>query len=338
MDVDAYVAQHRAEWQRLEQLLSVVGQGRRRRRSASGVADDLVVLYQRTATHLSVLRAQGGDPALLARLSGLVARARGVVAGSRQAGWREVRDYLLVGFPALLYRSRRWWLAVAAGFLGVATALGAYVAGNPSVQTRLAPPEQIRQLVEQDFADYYSSAPAQDFAAHVVTNNALIAATCLAVGVLLLPVLAILLVNAVGVGVTGGFMVGAGRGDVFFGLILPHGLLELTAVFVAGGLGLMLGWTLVDPGPRSRGAALQEEGRAVVAAAGGLALVLLVSGVIEAFVTPSGLPTAARVGIGVLAETAFLGWVFVVGRRAHEAGERGDLDVALRGDVLPQAG
>ena len=65
----------------------------------------------------------------------------------------------------------------------------------------------------------------------------------------------------------------------------------------------------------------------------GIALVLLVSGVIEGFVTPSGLPTWARIGIGLVAETAFLVWVLVLGRRAHRAGVSGDL--AERGDVLP---
>ena len=57
----------------------------------------------------------------------------------------------------------------------------------------------------------------------------------------------------------------------------------------------------------------------------GLTGVLLVSGVIEAFVTPSGLPTWARIAIGVAAEVAFLGYVWVYGRRAAEAGETGDI-------------
>ena len=92
-----------------------------------------------------------------------------------------------------------------------------------------------------------------------------------------------------------------GRLDLFFGLILPHGLLELTAVFVAAALGLRLGWTLIAPGPRTTGRRRShQEGRSdAVSAVVGLTVVLLVSGVIEAFVTPSGLPTWARIGIGV---------------------------------------
>ena len=106
------------------------------------------------------------------------------------------------------------------------------------------------------------------------------------------------------------------RGSLFFGLILPHGLLELTAVFVAAGVGLRLFWAWVDPGARTRVQSVAHEGRSAAAVALGLVLVLLVSGVIEAFVTPSGLPTWARIGIGVVAEAAFFAYVFVLGRRA----------------------
>jgi hypothetical protein len=52
-------------------------------------------------------------------------------------------------------------------------------------------------------------------------------------------------------------------------------------------------------------------------------------------VTPSGLPTWARIGIGVLAEVAFLAYVFVLGCRASGAGETGDIDAELAGDRLP---
>jgi uncharacterized membrane protein SpoIIM required for sporulation len=142
--------------------------------------------------------------------------------------------------------------------------------------------------------------------------------------------------NAANVGIVGGLMAANGATGKFFGLILPHGMLELTTVFVAAGLGLKLGWTVIDPGLRPRAQALAEEGRALLVGAAGLALMLLVSGLIEAFVTPSPLPTWARIGIGVLAEAAFLAVVFVLGRRAVNAGVTGDLDDS--GDTLPYSG
>jgi hypothetical protein len=64
---------------------------------------------------------------------------------------------------------------------------------------------------------------------------------------------------------------------------------------------------------------------------------LLISGVVEAFVTPSGLPTWARVSIGAVVEIAFLFYVFYFGRRAAAAGQIGDVDEWLRADIAPAA-
>ncbi|SFB51244.1 Uncharacterized membrane protein SpoIIM, required for sporulation [Amycolatopsis marina] len=335
MDVDLFVAAHGAEWDRLAALI------RRSGRLSGPEADELVHLYQRTATHLSTARSAAPDPALLARLSSLVARARSAVAGTHSPAWREIGLFFSRRFPAAVYLSRRWWLASSAAFVLVGGVLAAWIAQNPEVQTAIVAPEQIRQLTAPggDFESYYSSEPAASFAAQVWTNNAWVAAGALVLGVLLcLPVVFILWSNALNLGVSAGLMADADRLDVFFGLIVPHGLLELTAVFVAAGAGLRLGWTVIDPGPHTRTAALAREGRAVVAIALGLAGVLLVSGVIEAFVTPSGLPTWGRIGIGVLAEAAFLTYVFVLGRRAAHAGETGDLTAEQAGDLAPTSG
>ncbi|MFP5219592.1 MAG: stage II sporulation protein M [Actinomycetes bacterium] len=323
MDLDAYVAAHRRDWDRLEELLRKAS---RPRRLSGAEVDELVDLYQRAATSLSVVQSASPDPALVARLSSLVARARSAVTGGRAAVWRDVGGFLREGFPAICYRTRWWWAGAAIFFLVVALGWGTYIASSPEAQLAVAPPEVVKQLVEEDFENYYSSDPAQDFAARVFTNNAYVAAQAILFGVLLgIPVLFVLYLNAVNVGVAGGLMAANDRTGLFFGLILPHGLLELTAVFVACGLGLKLGWTVVDPGPRTRSQALSEEGRALVLGALGLALVLFVSGLVEGFVTPSGLPTWARVGIGVVVEVLFLAWVFGPGRRAHRAGVTGDL-------------
>ncbi len=336
MDIDAFVAAHSAEWNRLELLVRRAG---RPARLAGGDVDELVELYQRTATHLSVVQSRFPDPALVARLSSLVARARAAVTGSASPSWRQVATFFTVTFPAAAWRCRRWWAGASAGSLAVAVALAAWIASHPQVQAQLAPPDVVRQLVEHDFAAYYTEHPAQAFAAMVWTNNAWVAAGSLSLGVFFgLPTLFILLQNAVNVGIAAGYLTAAGKAGLFYGLVLPHGLLELTAVFLAAGAGLRLGWTVIDPGPRRRVDALAAEGRAAMTIAIGLVGVLLVSGVVEAFVTPSPLPTVARVSIGVLVEVAFVAYVVVLGRRASAAGRTGDLPAELAGDVAPSAG
>ena len=336
MDIDAFVAAHRSEWSRLEQLVRTAN---RPARLADAEVAEIVSLYQRAATHLSIVQTRSPDPQLVARLSRLIAQSRAVVAGSHTPAWRQVATFFTTTFPVVVYRTRGWWIATALGSLLIALALGIWVDTHPGVQRSLLPPEEVRQLVNSQFSNYYREHPAHDFAAHVWTNNVWVSAQVL-VGGLALGTLTLwaLFVNAANLGVVGGYMAAAGRLSEFFGLITPHGLLELTAVFIASGAGLRLGWTIIDPGPRPRSQALAEEGRSTVTIALGLVVVLAVSGVIEAFVTPSPLPTWLRVGIGVVVEIAFLSYVLVLGRRAVRAGETGDLDASLRGDLAPVAG
>jgi uncharacterized membrane protein SpoIIM required for sporulation len=331
VDLDAFVAVHRDDWNRLDQLS-------KRRRLTGAEVDELVRLYQRTATHLSVVRSSSPDAALSARLSTTVARARSAVAGGHEPLWRELARLVTVSFPAAVYRSRWWAIGAALASLGVAAALGAWVAATPAVQASIASEDQIRQLVENDFESYYSENAAAGFAAQVWTNNAWVAALCFALGVTGVGVVYVLAQNAINLGLVGGLMAANGRLDLFFGLIIPHGLLELTAVFVAAGAGLKVFWAWIDPGPRPRGQAIAEEGRAMVTIAIGLVGVLLISGLVEAFVTPSPLPTWARIGIGALVWLGFLGYVLRFGRPAALAGETGDLNPELAGDLRPVVG
>ncbi|MFG3260578.1 stage II sporulation protein M [Streptomyces sp. NPDC048172] len=334
MDLDVFIAAHQAEWDRLEELL------RRRRRLTGDEADELVTLYQRTATHLSQVQSSAPDPTLTAHLTNLVARARSAVTGARTASWKDAARFFTTGFPAAVYRARHWWVPTALLSVVVTALFAWWVGTHPDVRASIAAPEELREMTRPggQYESYYSSNPATSFAAQVWTNNAQAAAICLVFGVLLgIPVLWVLFQNVLNLGVGLGLMDSAGRLDTFLGLLLPHGLLELTAVFVAAGTGLRLGWTVIDPGPRTRQAALAEEGRSALGMAIGLAAVLFVSGVIEGFVTPSGLPTWTRILIGVVAELAFLAYVYVVGRRAAEAGETGDIAATDRPTAVPTA-
>ena len=331
MDLDAFAAEHRAGWARLDALT------RRRRHLTGEEIDELVRLYQQTATQLSALQSAGLDPALAAQLSSQLARSRAAISGAPSAGWRAVGRFAAISFPAAAYRVRWWWLGCAAGSALVAVLIGVRVAGSPAIQASLLSKSAAAKLVFHQFRHYYSAYNGQSFAARVWTNNLVVAAETVVFGLLLgLPVLFVLFENAANVGVIGGLMASYGKSGEFWTYILPHGMLELSAVLLASGAGLRLGWAVIDPGHRPRSRALAEEGRALVTIALGLVAVLFVSGLIEAFVTPSPLPAWARIGIGAVAELAFLGYVLLIGRRAVAAGESGD--IAEAPDVTPVAG
>lgn len=331
MDIDAFIAVHSPEWARLRELS-------RKRRLDGAEVDEFVVAYQRAATHLSMLRSAQHDPVVVGELSALVATSRASITGGARPWTRELVRFVRVTFPAAVWRSRRWTIFAAAFTLVIAAAAAVWVARNPDVRAALGTEAELRQLVETDFSDYYRQDAAGTFAAHVWTNNAWVAAQSVAFGITGVLVLFVLGSNAINIGLSAGLMAAYGHLEVFFGLILPHGLLELTAVFVAAGAGLQLFWAWVAPGPRTRSRALAEEGRAMVSVVLGLVVVLFVSGIVEGFVTPSGLPTWARIGIGAAVWGAFLLYVGVCGSAAARAGESGDLDGDLAGDVAVTAG
>src|SRR5215813_13039862 len=147
MDLDAYVAEHAAQWRRLEHLSG-------KRRLGAPEVDELISLYQRTGTHLSVIRSRSPDPALVARLSRIVLTARGAITGGSAFSWRTVGRFFTATFPLAVYRAWPWWCSVAVAFSAVSFGLMAYVSANPDVALLFISQEDIDGLVNHDFAAY----------------------------------------------------------------------------------------------------------------------------------------------------------------------------------------
>ncbi|MET0933008.1 MAG: stage II sporulation protein M [Mycetocola sp.] len=318
MDLDAYSAAHRQEWDRLDALAS--------KRSLSGAeADELIDRYQAGATQLSAIKTTAGSTVHGDRLSVSLskARLRFTAAGSNVLS--QLPRFFVLQLPAALYRLRWLTLAVAVTTAIVAGMWAAWVLGDPQVLANLGSTDDLRKLAEEDFIDYYSENPAASFAGQVWTNNAWIAAQCIAFGVTGVWVPYVVLENAKNLGLTAAVLFSFGHGDTFFLYIAPHGMLELTAIFVAAAGGLRIFWAWVAPGNRTRGQALAEDGRALFTVAIGLVLVLFVAGILEGFVTPQPWPWPVKIGIGAAALGAFLFYMLVIGRRAYRAGETGDL-------------
>lgn len=328
MDLDAFTAVNKSQWDRLDSL-------GRQRRLTGAEADELVRLYQSTATDLSAVRSSAPDPIVITQLSQTLARARSRISGAHEPAWRDVARFVVVSLPAALYRIRWWIVAVTVLSLAVAVVAGIWVATQPEALAAMGTPSEQQQYVDHAFAEYYD--PGAGFAGVVWTNNAWIAAQCVGLGISGFWPLLVLVQNAVSVGAVGGMMASHGQLGMFLQLISPHGLLELQSIFVAGAAGLRIFWSWIDPGPRTRGQSLAVEGRSLVTVAVGLTASLAVSGLIEGFVTGSGLPWAAKITIGALALSGFWTYILVLGRRAVAHGETGDLEADRAGDVLPVA-
>ncbi len=330
MDIDRYIASHQSSWDRLASLTATARRGVRR--LEPGQLDELVALYQRASTHLSYVRTNYDNPALTARLTRLVAAASGVIYGKRARTVSALAEFFTTTFPAAVWDARRFVLVSALlTFLPVA-ALGIWIAHSDAALEATAPDALREAYVNEDFESYYSSAPAGQFATEVTVNNIQVSFLAFAAGIALcVGAGAILVSNGANLGVALGLFAAAGQQPKFWGLILPHGLLELSAVVIAGAAGISLGWAIIAPGDQRRTEALAEAGRRAVVIVLGLVAAFVTAGVIEGFVTGSSLPTAVRVGIGVTVEAAFVTYLVVQGRAAAARGITGLIGEVRRG-------
>jgi uncharacterized membrane protein SpoIIM required for sporulation len=331
MDLDAYADVHREQWTELERL------ARRRPRSGAEV-DRLVAGYQAAATDLARIRQVAPRSSTGDRLSLTLHRARLRFTGTPTDPLTVLTRFFALQLPAALYRIR--WVTI---WVGVATAVVAgitavWIASTPGAVATFGTDEALRRYATQDFVDYYSDHGLGAFTAQVWTNNATIAATMVAFGITGLFVPYSIVQNAVSLGVSASIMHSQGRLGDFFLYIAPHGQLELYSIFLAGGAGLLIAWSWIAPGQRTRAQALAEDGRALITVAIGLVLTLLLSGIVEGTVTRQDWPWPVKIGIGTVALVAVLTYQWGLGGRAYRAGERGDLDEFDRGATSIVAG
>ena len=319
MDLDAYAAAHGAEWDRLAQLARI-------RRPSGAESDELIERYQTGAAQLATIRTTIGGSAQGEHLSLALWRARLGFTGVRRNPLRALTVFAAVQLPAALYRIR--WVTLVVALVTVVVAAGYFVwlSSDPRAFAALGVPSDLERYAEEDFVGYYSEYSEAGFTAQVWSNNAWIAAQCVMFGILGLWVPYVVFQNAQGLGISASIMNHFDRLDQFFLYIAPHGQLELYAIFLAASAGLMIFWSWIAPGARTRAQALAQDGRAFFAIAVGMVVALLVSGIIEGFVTRQDWPWPIKIGIGTLALAAFVVYQWVWGRRAFRAGATGDLD------------
>ncbi|MGH2726479.1 MAG: stage II sporulation protein M, partial [Actinomycetota bacterium] len=306
MDVDSFIAKYRPEWDFLERACS---RGTRGLGKLPGEEIERVVeAYQRASTHLAEARLRYGDQALHDYLNGLVGKAHAALYGARA---RTVRGFLRT-FGANYReaaRSTAPFIAVAAVILvAVSVATLLWVAWSAEARAGLLPgfaEESIRQA--GGGAGGIGSLPSGHLSTFIFLNNIQVSFLAFAFGIGLgVGTIYLLAQNAVLIGTLGGAFHAAGRGGSFWSLILPHGFLELIAICIAAGAGLRMGWSIIDPGDRTRGRALVEEARMSVMVVVGVIPAFLVAAVIEGYVTGSSIPGAVQLALGGLVALAYV--------------------------------
>jgi uncharacterized membrane protein SpoIIM required for sporulation len=319
MNVDAFVQERRDSWDELEQLLRAAG-GRPARLGAARVRR-LGELYRSAVADLATARRRFPRDPAVARLEDLVLRARAAVYGTATRR-QSVRHFLGRGYWQSV-RATPWALVLSAILLFGPVAVGTvWGLVDPPAAARVAPGAAAG--IGHRRPDARLGLDADDrsaMAATIMTNNIGVTFTAFAGGVALGLVTAIaLLFNGLLLGVVFGIALDAGNLDTFVELIVPHGVLELSCIVVAGAAGLRLGRVIVDPGRGRRGPAVVREARRAVQLVAGTAPWLVVAGLVEGFVTPLGIGPAPALVLGFGLGAAYWGLVWWRGGSDEGAG------------------
>jgi uncharacterized membrane protein SpoIIM required for sporulation len=318
-----FLEARRAAWDRLETLVT-----RARRGGLRGLTEaelhDLTRLYPAAAVDVARARLLQVDPQAQQRMNQLAIAAHGLLyrrtsTRSLPALWRFFRwDY-----PRLF---RRLWpcmvLATAIFLVGL---LGAYVAA------RLAPANAYLfvpmgldvtnpgQVTGEDISERFRQMSHPPMAAAIVSNNISVAFNVFALGITAgVGTCYLLLMNAMMLGGFAAHFTNHGLSYPLWSFLAPHGVLEIFAILVAAAAGLRLGFSLAVPGARTRSASLRLGARDAVLLVLGTIPMFAVAAFLEGFITPSYLPGAAKIILGVTVAAVVLAYLLAVGRSAHE--------------------
>jgi uncharacterized membrane protein SpoIIM required for sporulation len=279
-----------AAWRELEALVAKVEERGLLRLTADEL-ERLPVLYRGAAGSLSVAQAISLDRGLLDYLSALVSRAYLCVYGTKESAGGAVLDFFLRRFPAAV-RAHALFLAAAFLLLGLGAATGWRLTLND--------PERYYSFVGEELAAGRTPAASTAelrsvlyrgggglsmlgvFTTFLFTHNAKIGILCFALGFAAgLPVLFLLFSNGLVLGALAALYQSRGLGAEWWAWMLPHGITELTAVCLCGAAGLVLGASLVFPGPHTRLRNLALRGREASVLVIGAVAMFLLAGLVE---------------------------------------------------------
>ncbi|MDP8975393.1 MAG: stage II sporulation protein M [Actinomycetota bacterium] len=311
MNLERFLHDRKPSWDELEAML-VEAKRRPERLGASGVRR-MGALYRKGAADLALARRRFPLDPVVPALEDLVGRARNLVYDT-EARRESLVEFFTTGYWRRV-RERPVPLLVAAGLLFGAGALCfGWAAADPASAGGLVP-ANLRSVTEPrpEGGLGISAAEGTALSSYIFTNNIRVSFLAFAGGILAaLGPAALLAYNGLILGAVGGLAVGSGNGPVFFELVAPHGVLELSCIVVAGAAGIRLGWSIVDPGHRPRSVAVVSEARRAVELVLGTLPWFVLAGLVEGLVTPRrpGLASALVLGFAL----AVLYWLLVLWR------------------------
>ena len=327
MSIDTFVAERKPRWEELEAAVTRARRGRLRGMPAQDI-ERFGLLLRHTASDLAIARRDYPDAPITEYLNALSARAHPLLYRSTPMRLSAVPAFYATGLPRAFRAA--WPFMVSSLALLALGFLAGWLAVDlrPDLRSSLVPQSLFDEMARGQIQANVPDAPLA--ATFIIQNNIRVALVCFAGGVLLgLPTALVLLANGWMLGSIAAAVHIGGYDLAFWSLIVPHGVIELSVIVIAGGTGLMLGGAILRPGHVRRGEALGTAARRAATLALGIASLLVIAGTLEAFVSPSGLPGGAKLAIGAGTALLLYGWLLLSGRRPRRRASPMSLDAIM---------
>ena len=314
--MNRFIDQRKDKWQRLEDLLELLRGSSLKDLSKTEVRE-LGELYRRAATDLAIARAESRDPKLLNYLNSLVIRAHGKIYRAEGEGIGIIRRFFGRELPQT-FRANWRYMAISGAVFFIFAIFGFIATANDTDFTHFVGLSGVTEHITSNTHWWKSLNDANQVgASFILSNNIIVSFRAFAMGALL----------GIGAFYDIAFF-GAHVGSVFgacFKLnppfaaelgsfVVGHGVIEISTVFFCGGAGMMIGYSIINPGDLTRAQALKKKGVEAIKIVIGSAVFLVVAGLIEGFISPSSLPALVKVAVGVLSGIVLFGYLALAGR------------------------
>ena len=289
MNVQRWIARREPNWKRLDGLLQQAEKQGIKTLSAAEI-EDLASLYRSVSADLARARTNKVGNILTQDLQRLTARGYNqIYQGSRRQEWQQVKEFYLWRFPKVV-RETWAYTAIATGIFFLAGIIAWWYAWRDPIFVDITVPQNIIKMVEEDGELWMGSIVGiEPLASSGITiNNLKVCFGAIAGGITAgLYTLFIMAFNGLHIGAIATLVGKNALAYPFWAFVFPHGSLELPAIFLSGGAGLLIGKAIVFPSKYTRIEALKQNSNKAAQLLFGIIPMLLIAGAIEGFFSPS---------------------------------------------------
>jgi uncharacterized membrane protein SpoIIM required for sporulation len=290
----SWINKRQTYWSRLESLLARVKQHGLHALSRSELRE-LGLLYRQTATDLSAVR---GDPSSVQQsryLNQLLGRAHNVIYSGQKKTFGGIWQFYRRDYPRIFRQFLPYTTVSTAIFLLGAIAGLCFSLADPDYMRRFIGPSMMSSIERHEMWTHSIVSIKPQASSAIMTNNLTVSFTAFAAGITAgIGTLYMMFFNGMMIGVIGTACATYGMSVALWSFVSPHGVLELPAIFIAGGAGLRLARALLFPGLLSRRDSLAVGGTEAVRLLVGVIPMLIIAGTIEAFFSPSSAPVSLK--------------------------------------------